>query len=102
MSSSRRWRMDKLLSVVPRDFPGFEVTHVFEAGIPVYFTRLQGEALERQELPSFEIYFLHAAALRVNTPEEIAWLLGVDDRDPLAPRARPLKRETIPPLAPTP
>src|SRR5260370_330257 len=95
MSSSRRWRMDKLLSVVPRDFPGFEVTHVFEAGIPVYFTRLQGEALERQELTSFEIYFLHAVALGVNTREEIAWVLGVDERDLVAPGGSRFKPESI-------
>jgi len=94
--------VDKLLSVVPRDFPGYEVTHVFEAGIPVYFTRLQGEALEQQELTSFEIYFLHAVALEVNTREEIAWLLGVDDRDLVAPGASLLKREYITQGQPTP
>src|SRR5260370_555576 len=100
MSSSRRWRMDKLLSVVPRDFPGFEVTHVFEAGIPVYFTRLQGEALERQELTSFEIYFLHAVALGVNTRAEIAGLLGGGDRYLVAPGAPRFKRVYIPPAQP--
>jgi len=94
--------MDKLLPTVRRDFPGCEVTHVFEAGIPLYFIRLQIEALEPQDLTSFEIYFLHAVALEVNTREEIAWLLGVDDRDLVGPGASLLKREYITQGQPTP
>jgi hypothetical protein len=87
--------MDKILPIVRREFSEFEATHIFEAGIPTYFTQLQVEALEPQELTSFEIYFLHAVALDLNTREEIAWLLGVDDRDLVAPGASLLKREYI-------
>jgi hypothetical protein len=87
--------LDELLPIIRRDFPEFEATHIFEAGIPVYFVRLQVEVLEPQELTSFEIYFLHAIALDVNTREDIATLLGVDDRDLVAPGASLLKREYI-------
>jgi hypothetical protein len=94
--------MHKLLPIVQRDFPDFVVTHTFEAGLPVYFVRMQVEVLEPQELSSFEIYFLHAVALSVNTREEIAELLGLSDRDLIAPGASLLKREYIsqgPPIA---
>ncbi len=77
--------MDKLRPVLRRDFPDFEPQHVFEAALPVYFVRLSVEVLEPQELTSFQAYMLHAIALEVNTPQEIAHLLGVDPRDITAP-----------------
>lgn len=87
--------MDKLLAVVLRDFPECQVTHLVEAGIPVCFIRLQVEVLEPQELTMFETYFLHAIALDVNTREDIAALLGLDDRDLITPGAGLLKQELI-------
>jgi hypothetical protein len=87
--------MDNVLPIVCRDFPDLEATHVFHAGLPVYFLRLLVEVLEPQKLTSFESYLLHAIALGVNTREEIATLLGVDDRDLVAPGASLLKREYI-------
>ncbi len=87
--------MNKLLDLVRSDFPDCEATHLFEAGIPVYFIRMQVEVMEPQELTSFEIYFLHAIALGLRTREEIAWLLGLDDRDLITPGASLLKRELM-------
>lgn len=87
--------MNKLLAVVLRDFPECQVTHLVEAGIPVCFIRLQVEVLEPQELTMFETYLLHAVALDVNTREDIAALLGLDDRDLITPGAGLLKRELI-------
>lgn len=87
--------MDKLSSLVRDDLPGCEATHVFEAGIPVFFAQVQVEVLEPQELSSFEIYLLHAVALGVDSREEIAWLLGLDDRDLVAPGASLLRRDYI-------
>jgi hypothetical protein len=86
---------EQLLALVRRDFPEYQATHLIEAGIPVYFVRLQVEVLEPQELTNFEIYFLHAVALDVNTREDIARLLGLDDRDLVTPGASLLKRELI-------
>jgi PLD-like domain len=83
--------MDKLLPVLRREFPDFEAIRAFEAGIPVYFIRLAVEALEKQELTTFQLYFLHAVALGVNTREVIAHILGVDDRDLVSPGAGLLK-----------
>src|SRR5258706_7214884 len=94
--------MDNLLSAIARDFPDYEATHVFEAAIPVYFSRLVVEVLEPQALSNFEIYFLHAVALDVNTREDIAALLGLDDRDLITPGASLLKRELIAQGVPTP
>jgi hypothetical protein len=94
--------MDNLLSAIARDFPDYEATHVFEAAIPVYFFRLVVEVLEPQALSNFEIYFLHAVALDVNTREDIAALLGLDDRDLITPGASLLKRELIAQGVPTP
>ena len=62
--------MDNVLSFAARDFPEFEVTHLFEAVIPVYFLRLQVEALEQRDLTAFESYFLHAIALNVTHEKE--------------------------------
>jgi hypothetical protein len=87
--------MDKLTALVREDFPGCEATHVFEAGIPVFYAQIQVEVLEPQELSSFEIYFLHAVALGVDSREEIAWLLGLQDRDLVAPGASLLRRDFI-------
>ena len=94
--------MDKLLSMVRRDFPDYETLRAFQAGIPVYFVRLAVEVLEQRELTSFEIYFLHAVALSVNTYQEIAHLLGIEDRDLVAPGANLLKLEFIGQGLPTP
>jgi hypothetical protein len=94
--------MNNVLSVVARDFPEYEATHVFEAAVPVYFSRLLVEVLKPQALSNFEIYFLHAVALDVNTREDIAALLGLDDRDLITPGANLLKRELIAQGAPTP
>lgn len=87
--------MDNVLSWATRDFPEYEVTHLFEAAIPVYFLQLRVEVLEVQNLTAFENYFLHAIALKVNTREQIAHLLGLDDRDLVTPGASLLKRELI-------
>ncbi len=87
--------MDKLRPVLRRDFPDFEPQHVFEAALPVYFVRLSVEVLEPQELTSFQAYMLHAIALEVNTPQEIAHLLGVDPRDITAPGTGLLQMDFI-------
>jgi hypothetical protein len=55
--------MDKLRPALRRDFPDFRAIKAFEAGIPVYFVRLAVEVLEKQELTTFQSYFLHAVAL---------------------------------------
>jgi hypothetical protein len=86
---------EKLMANVSEDFPGGEPTHLFSAGIPVFFAQIQLEVLEPQELSSFEIYFLHAVALGVESREEMAWLLGLDDRDLVAPGASLLRRDYI-------
>jgi hypothetical protein len=83
--------MDKLLPILRREFPEFEAIRAFEAGIPVYFIRLAIEVLERQELTTFQSYFLQAVALGVNTREDIAYYLGMDDRDLVSPGASLLK-----------
>lgn len=87
--------MDKLLPMLRRSFPEFEAIRAFEAGIPVYFVRLAVEVMEPQELTSFELYFLHAIALGLNTQQEIAHLLGLDSRDLVSPGANLLKNEYI-------
>jgi len=87
--------VDKLRPVLRRDFPDFEPQHVFEAALPVYFVRLSVEVLEPQELTSFQAYMLHAIALEVNTPQEIAHLLGVDPRDITAPGTGLLQMDFI-------
>jgi hypothetical protein len=83
--------VDKLLPIIRREFPEFEPIKACEAGIPVYFIRLAVEVLEKQPLTTFQSYFLHAIALGVNTQEAIARLLGLDDRDLIAPGASLLK-----------
>ena len=93
--------MDNFLSAIMRDFPDDEATHVFEAAIPVFFSHMLVEVLAPQALSNFEIYFLHAVALDVNTREEIATLLGLDDRDLITPGASLLKRELITQGVPT-
>src|SRR6266496_4062052 len=71
-----RQLVDKLLPLLLREFPDFDPAQAFEAGIPVYYTRLAIEVLEPQKLTSFQSYFLHAVALGVNTQEKLAHLLG--------------------------
>lgn len=87
--------MDNIIPTARRNFEGWVPTCLFEAGIPIYFIRLQMEVLEPQELSSFEIYMLHAISLGINTREGIARLLGVDDRDLVSPGAALLKSEFI-------
>lgn len=87
--------MDKLRPVLRRDFPDFEPQHVFEAALPIYFIRLSVEVLEPQELTSFQAYMLHAVALEVNTPEDIARLLGVDAQDITEPGTGLLQMDFI-------
>ncbi len=87
--------MDKLLPLLLREFPDFDPAQAFEAGIPVYYTRLAIEVLEPQKLTSFQSYFLHAVALGVNTQEKLAHLLGLEETDLLAPGASLLKLEYI-------
>ena len=85
--------MNELLPILRREFSEFDAIHAFEAGIPVYFVRLEIEVLEPQRLTSFQMYFLHAVACGVNTRAAIAHLLGVDDRDLVSPGASLLKIE---------
>ncbi len=87
--------MDKLRSILRRDFPDFEAAQAFEAALPIYFVRLSVEVLEPQELTSFQSYILHAIALEVNTQEEIAHLLGVDAQDLTSPGASLLQMDFI-------
>jgi hypothetical protein len=87
--------MDNLLTLVRREFPGFEPTHLFDAAIPIFFLNVLVEALEPQTLSSFESYFLHAVANEVQTLEEIAWLYGIDETDLHAPGASLLKHGYI-------
>ncbi len=86
---------EKLLSTLRRDFEGFEAIKASEAGIPVYFIKLTVEALEPQPLPSFALYFLHAVALGVSSSADIAYLLGVEERDLLGTGAQLLKANFI-------
>ncbi len=85
-----------------REFAEFEPYQAFEAGIPVYAVRLHIEVLEPQVLTSFQTYFLHAIACGVNTRAAIARLLGVNDRDLVAPGASLLKMGYIEQGLPTP
>ena len=87
--------MNKLLPLIRREFPNYEVTQAFQAALPLYYTQLQVEALEQQSLSSFELYMLYAISLDVNTQEDIAILLGVDERDLISPGASLLKNELL-------
>jgi sugar-specific transcriptional regulator TrmB len=83
--------MEKLLSILRRDFEGFELIKASEAGLPVYFIRMAVEVLELQALGAFALYFLHAVALGMGSLADIAHLLGVEERDLLSTGAQLLQ-----------
>ena len=94
--------MHDLHTLLRREFPEFEASQSFEAGIPVYFLRIDLEVLEPMPLSNYQMYFLHAVALGVDTREAIAHLLGVDDRDLLSAGASLLRLGYIEQGQPTP
>lgn len=70
--------MSKLIAMLRHDFPDYESLDVFEAAIPAYFIQMVLEVLEKRELKTFQNYILHLVALGINSPEQIAYYLGVD------------------------
>ena len=80
---------------ISQNFPEMDATYIFPAAIPVYFVRMVIEVLQEQELSPFEIYFLYAIELGLDTLAAIAFLLGLQERDLATPGAMLLKREMI-------
>lgn len=70
----------KLVAKLRKDFPLYQITHTFEAAIPLYAIQIVMEVLEQRKLNPFQSYLLQFMDLGVQTLEECAYLLGVDEQ----------------------
>src|SRR5689334_13053900 len=60
--------------------PGFDLIDAYEAGIPVYRTRLKVDILRKQEIPATAEFALKLVELGLNTESLIAQALGLEAR----------------------
>lgn len=69
-----------LQRVVRREFPDFEIQSVYPVALLRYHLAVTAKVLERGEISIIGAYILEAIALGKDTPEEIAALLGIEER----------------------
>lgn len=87
--------MESFLSVLRRDFEGFEPIKACEAALPIYDIKMTVEALEKQQLSIFALFFLRAIFHGKESLADIAEVLGVQERDLLSTGAQVLQLALI-------
>lgn len=73
--------MEPFLSILHRDFVGFEPIASCEAALPVFRLKLTVSALEKQPLSPFAIFVLRAISYGKESVLGLAEVLGVEARD---------------------
>ncbi len=73
--------METFLSILHRDFAGFEPLASCEAALPIFRLKLTVSALEKHPLSPFAIFVLRAISYGKESVASLAEVLGVETRD---------------------